>query len=127
MARRVGLQKEERAGREHWSIDAGTADVAVLDVPASAQRDRVFDVSVHFIVRAPAPLAGAWHEMTVELNGQRQWSRRLNTHNPGETDTLDYHCRHEVPTGQSLRMRVTTRVQGAVRTRLTIEAEEAQA
>jgi len=106
MVRRVGLQKEERAGRERWSIDAGTADV---------------------VVRAPAALAGAWHEMTVELDGQRQWSRRLDTHNPGETDTLDYHCRRDVPAGQSLRVRVTTRVHGAVRARLTIEAEEAQA
>jgi hypothetical protein len=34
--------------------------------------------------------------MTVELNGQRQWSRRLDTHNPRETDTLDYHCRRDV-------------------------------
>jgi len=127
MVRRVGLQKEERAGRERWSIDAGTADVAVLNIPASAQHDRVFDISAHFVVRAPAALAGAWHEMTVELDGQRQWSRRLDTHNPGETDTLDYHCRRDVPAGQSLRVRVTTRVHGAVRARLTIEAEEAQA
>jgi hypothetical protein len=93
----AGGVAEGRTCRTRTLVDAGTVDVAVLDVPASAQRDRVFDISVHFVVHAPAPLAGAWHEMTVELNGRRQWSRQLDTNNPGETDTLDYHCRRDVP------------------------------
>jgi len=127
MAGRRGLHKVEREGSERWSLEAGAADVAVLDVPPSAQRDRAFKIHVHFVVRAPVPLAGAWHEMDVELNGLRQWSRRVDTHNPGETDSLDYHCRREVPAGQALRVRVTTRVHGVFRARLNLEAEETQA
>jgi hypothetical protein len=121
------MDKIRCEGSERWSVEAGAADVAVLNIPASAQRDRVFEVQVHFVVRAPIPLGSAWHEMTVELNGMRQWSRRLPTNNAGETDCLDYRCRRELPAGQALRVRVATRVHGAVRARLIIEADEEQA
>lgn len=124
MVGRGGVDKNGREGGERWSIDAGPADVAVLNVPASAQHDRVFEIQVHFVVRAPAAVGAAWHEMTVELNGLRQWSRRLSTNNPGETDSLDYRCRRELPAGQALRVRVSTRVHGAMRARLVIEADE---
>lgn len=114
---------------ERWSVDAGAADVATLDIPASAQRRRMFDVDVRFVVRAPADGSPAWHAMTVELDGRRQWQRRIDTHVdagvPGQTDSLDYHCRCDVGRGQALRVRAFTQVDGAARLRLVIEAEEA--
>jgi hypothetical protein len=127
MAGRRGSKGEHGHRGERWAADAGSADVAVLDIPASAQRDRVFEIDVRFVVRSPSSLEGAWHELNVELGGRQQWSRRIDTHNAGETDSLDYHCRREVPAGQALRVRATTRVDRAARARLTIEAEEAQA
>ena len=114
---------------ERWFVDAGAADVANLDIPASAQRRRVFDVDVRFVVRAPADGSPAWHAMTVELDGRRQWQRRIDTHVdagvPGQSDSLDYHCRCDVGLGQALRVRAVTQVGGAARLRLVIEAEEA--
>ena len=110
---------------ETWAVDAGPADIATLDIPPSAQRVRIFEVDVRFVVRAPDASTPAWHAMSVELNGLRQWSRRSVTHNPGQTDSLDYHCRVELSVGQALRVRAATQVGGAARQRLVIEAEEA--
>lgn len=114
------------AAPERWSVDAGGADIATLDIPPSAQRGRVFAVDVRFVVRAgerPAP----WLALTVELDGRRQWSRRIEAHAPGQTDSLDYHCRCELPAGRALRVRALTQVGAAQRLRLQIEAEEESA
>lgn len=110
---------------ERWHVDAGAADIATLDIPASARSTRAFEIDVRFVVRAPLDGEGAWHALAVELNGLRQWQRRIDTHGPGQTDSLDYHCRREVPVGQALRVRAITQVGGAARVRLVIEAEEA--
>jgi hypothetical protein len=46
------------------------------------------------------------------------------TSNPGQTDSLDYHVRVDVPEGEALRVRASTKVHGAARRRLHIEADE---
>ena len=107
---------------ERWCADAGAADIATLDIPASAGRRRVFEIDVRLVVAVPAGGAAAWHELAVELDGRQQWRRRLDAHGP--TDSLDYHCRREVPVGQALRVRALSRVGGCLRQRLLIEAEE---
>ena len=109
---------------EQWRLDAGDADVAVLDIPPVSDRVRRFDVDVSFVVRAPDEIGAAWHELSVELDGRRQWSRRIATSNPGEQDGLDYHVRVSVAAGAPLRVRALTKVRGAVRQRLLIEAVE---
>lgn len=109
---------------ERWHIDAGPADIAVLDVPPALARTRRFDIDVAFVVRRPAEATSAWHELAVELDGRRQWTRRIDTSNPGQTDGLDYHVRIDVPAGAPLRVRALTRVSGAARVRLQIEAVE---
>src|SRR5438552_13546297 len=124
MAKPQGSCTAAHDAAERWVVDAGPVDVATLDIPASAQRDRVFEIDVRFVVRAPASAKGAWHAMSVDLNGVRQWSRRIDTH-PDQTDSLDYHCRRELGVGQALRVRAVTQVGGATRVRLAIEAEEA--
>ena len=112
------------AAPESWRCDAAQADIVTLDIPASVSRVRVFDIDVRFVVRAPGQTGAAWHALTVELDGRREWSRRSATHNPGQTDSLDFHCRREIAVGQSLRVRARTEVGGAARVRLLIEAEE---
>lgn len=109
---------------EHWRADVDDADVATLDVPPSLNRSRRFHVDVRFVVRCPAEPEGAWHALTVELDGARHWSRRIPTSNPGQTDSLDYHCQVEVPAGIGLRIRAVTQVRGALRQQLRIDAEE---
>ena len=108
---------------ERWRVDAGAADVALLEVPP-ALCVRRFEVDVRLVVRCPAPSAGAWHALTVELDGRRHWTRRIETNNPGQTDSLDYHCRVEVPEGTGLRIRALAQARGAQRQQLLIEAEE---
>jgi len=109
---------------EQWRLDAGDADVAVLDIPPVSDRVRRFDVDVSFVVRSPAEASGPWHELTVELDGRKQWSRRIGTSNPGEQDSLDYHVRVSVDAGAPLRVRALTKVRGVQRVRLVIEAVE---
>lgn len=113
-----------RPGREHWRADAGEADIATLDIPGALARTRRFEIDVRFVVRAPLDLRDAWFELTVELDGRRQWSRRIATLLPGETDSLDYRCAVELPPGPGLRVRALTAVRGALRRQLVVEAEE---
>jgi hypothetical protein len=110
---------------ERWCIEAGSADVALLEIPASADRHRVFEIDIRFVVSAAEHAIGAWHALSVDLNGLREWARRSDTHSPGQSDSLDYHCRCELAVGQSLRVRAMTHVHAARRLHLVIEAEEA--
>lgn len=109
---------------EQWHVDVGDADVAMLHIPPALGRARRFDVDVRFEVLCPADGQGAWHALTVELDGRQAWSRQIATNNPGQTDSLDYHQRVDVAQGAGLRVRAVTRVAAAVRRRLRIEAEE---
>ena len=110
---------------ERWHLDAGDAAEAVLNIPPDAGRERCFDVACTMTVRCDDDLAGAWHEMTVLANGQLQWQRRINSSNPGSTDSLDLHFRRHVPVGESLRLVVRAQTLGVRRLRLLIEADEA--
>ena len=113
------------AAVEQWQVDVGDADVATLHIPPTLARARRFHIDVRFVVHCPSDGSAAWHEMTVEVNGRREWSRQIETSNPGQTDSLDYHFRIELAVGAALRVRALTRVHGAMRRRLCIEAEEA--
>ncbi len=109
---------------ERWTVDAGDADIATLDVPPALTRERRFLVDVRFVVACPAPTADAWHALTVELDGRRAWARQIPTSNPGQADSLDYQCEIDLPAGSGLRVRALTRVGRAVRRQLRIDAEE---
>lgn len=108
---------------EHWSVDAGAGDVATLDVPPDARRDRVFEIDCRLVVDVPEGAAAPWHAMHVTVDGAREWSRRVPSHAGG--DSLDLRLRREVPAGRALRVVASTEVSGARRRRLTIAAEEA--
>lgn len=95
----------------------------MLDVPPVLHLDRVFDVDVRFVVQALPDATDAWLGIEVEVDGARQWTRRIEVHRSGASDSLDYHCRRELPAGQALRVRAVTRVGGARRQRLLVEAE----
>jgi hypothetical protein len=108
---------------ERWRLEAGPVDVARLTIPADAFRSRRFEIDCRFVVARKA--GGARHGMRVEVGGALEWSRRAETANPGETDSMDYHFRREVPVGEELRIVVKTEARGAMRIALVIEAEEA--
>lgn len=118
--------KPEAIQPEHWQHDAGTGTVAVMNIPGLLSRARVFDVDASLLVDVPAqPTAdAAWLELTVEFDGQRQWSRRIPVHNPGQTDGLDYHQRVRLEAEQALRVRAVVKVKGVRVRRLLVEARE---
>jgi hypothetical protein len=110
---------------EHWSVDAADRDVAVLDIPPVLGRERVFDIDLRFSVRSPVPGDGAWLSVALDLDGAREWARRIEVQCPGQTDSLDFHCRRVVPEGQALRLRATAQAGGGARRhRLRLDAEE---
>lgn len=112
-------------GPERWRAEAGAAALLKLDIPPHATRERVFDISCTLIVRLREDRADAWHRMVVQADGRREWDRRIQTQNPGATDSLEMHFRRRVPVGEALRLLVTTEVNLAQRVSLLIEAEEA--
>lgn len=120
----MAAQQTATPARERWSTEAGARDVAWLDIPADARRDREFEIDCQFIVKTRPDAVAPWHAMRVTVDGALEWSRRIDTHNPGSTDSLDYRFRRVVPPGQSLRVAVTTSVRAALRVALTIRAEE---
>lgn len=117
-------RSESPAVAEHWRCDAGAASVAVIDLPASLDRRRTFDVDVTLVVRTPLEHPEPWHELTVELDGKRQWQRRVPSHSPGQTDGLDYHCRVQLEAGRALRIRAVAATGGSSVHQLLIEARE---
>ena len=118
--------KPDAAQPEFWQTDAGAGSVAVLNVPGLLSRARVFDVDVTLVVDVPSEGARVepWHELAVEFDGRREWSRRIGSHNPGLTDGLDYHQRVRLEPGQALRVRATAKVKGSRIRQLLIEARE---
>jgi hypothetical protein len=107
---------------ERWQVDAGAADVARLDIPGHAERERRFEVSCSFFV-AHAGGGEAWHELRLLVNGVHEWSRRVPTHE-GRQDSLDFRFQRVVPVGEPLRLTATTAVKGARRISLQLSAEE---
>jgi hypothetical protein len=113
-----------RSTPEHWRIDSGD-NVAVLNIPGLNGRARLFDVDVALLVNVPAdPLVDAWLELVVEFDGQRQWSRRIPAHNPGQTDGLEYHQRLRLEAEEGIRVRAVATVKGVRVRELVIEARE---
>jgi hypothetical protein len=107
---------------ERWRVDVGDGDVATLMIPPDSFRTRRFEIDCRLVVR---PLgAGAQHAMRVDVDGDLEWSRRAPTENPGQTDSMDYHFRRELPPGKPLRIVVKTEARLVRRVRLLIEAEE---
>ena len=111
------------AAPEHWRTESPDG-VAVLNIPGLNGRARVFDVDVSLLVNVPADLGDAWLELAVEFDGRRQWSRRIPAHNPGQTDSLDYHQRVRLEAEQGLRIRAIAAVKGVRVRELVIEARE---
>jgi hypothetical protein len=108
---------------ELWRTEVGDA-VAVLNIPGALRRARTFDIDVSLLVRVPEDNAEAWHALTLEIDGQQQWQRRIASNCPGQTDGLDYHCRVVLEAGPALRIRAVANTRGAVVQRLQIEARE---
>ncbi len=109
---------------EHWHTEPGPASVAVLVIPGLLSRARVFDIDATLIVDVPDATQDAWLELSVEIDGQRQWSRRIPAHSPGQTDGLDYHQRVRLALAQGIRIRAVAAVKGARVSKLWIEARE---
>ena len=110
---------------EHWKYDAGTDSVASLVIPAALSRRRTFDLDATLQVQVPAEATSeSWLELAVEVDGKRLWTRRIPSHNPGETDGLEYHCRLAVEAGEDCRVRAKASCKGARVLSLVVEARE---
>ncbi|MBC7733000.1 MAG: hypothetical protein H7306_14065 [Bacteriovorax sp.] len=108
---------------EHWSADAGLRDVAQLDIPADAHRERNFEIFCRLVVANKAARTDATHGMRVLVNGALEWTRTVPTPS-GDNDSLDLRLRRTVPVGRPLRLTATSELRGALRVSLTISAEE---
>jgi hypothetical protein len=118
------IPNADRRRPEFWSIDAGTAAAARLEIPADALRERTFEISVTLTVRAHETAKAPWHELRIYADGELQWSRRIPTQPAAEFDGLDFRFRRHIGVGRSLRLQVDAGGDQVRRMRLLVEAEE---
>jgi len=110
---------------ERWAVDAGTRDVARLDIPADALHEREFEIFCRAVVIERSGANGAWHELSVRVNGALEWTRRVEVEANGE-DSLDLRLRRTVPVGRPLRLVVQSKAHGVQRRALSISADQEQ-
>jgi len=109
---------------EYWKYDAGTESVASLVIPAALGRARTFDLDATLLVSVLADASDPSHELTVEVDGKLVWARRVPSHNPGETDGLEYHCRLAIEADADCRVRAKANCKGSRVLSLVLEARE---
>ena len=109
---------------EQWSADSGHRDVARLDIPADALRDRTFEIFFRLVVANKPARADATHALRVLVDGAFEWSRKESTHVDGN-DSLDLRLRRTVIAGRPLRLVASCELRGgSTRSSLTIVADE---
>jgi hypothetical protein len=109
--------------KERWRKTTRGGGVAELRVPPDAHKVRTVEVYCRFVVALKTETP-ATHGMSVYANGALQWSRRIETHNPGATDTLDHRFSRELSVGEPLRVTVNAEAIGCVPLHIDIEVEE---
>ncbi len=112
------------AAPERWSVNVADSPTARLEIPADLDRERTFEISVAFTVRALDGADSPWHELRVFADGRAQWTRRIPTATPAAYDGLDMRFRRTLPPGQRLSLLAETDCRGARRLALAIEADE---
>ena len=123
-SRRPGATERSSAPRqEHWGVAAPRGDLAQLDIPADAGRERTFEIYCSFVVARRSDQTAAAHALRVLVDGAQQWSRRVPTA-AGPSDSLDVRLRRTVGVGLPLRVTAVGDVEGAVPLRLAISADE---
>jgi hypothetical protein len=111
--------------REQWVVDVDEDEVAVLNLPAVLDVDRVAEIDVRLQVSwADLPAQEPHYALSVDLDGVHEWTRRVDHHPAAPGDSIDYHCSRSLPIGQGLRIRAHALLAGGARCRrLCIEAE----
>ena len=108
---------------EHWSVDVGAREVARLDIPADAHRERTFEIFCALVVRNRSAIEGATHGLRVLVNGALEWSRSVPTQAGGD-DSLDLRLRRTVPAGQALRVTASAETKRSTRLSLRISGPQ---
>ncbi|MEO7337670.1 MAG: hypothetical protein ABIV63_13915 [Caldimonas sp.] len=114
--------RDPAPARERWSVRNERSDVARLDIPAHASRERHFEVFCSLLVGHPGS-GEAHHALRVLVDGAQEWSRRVAT-DAGGRDTLDVRFRRSVPEGRALRLTAIASLERAIPLALSISAEE---
>ena len=115
-------RRDDAVRRERWAVETDRDDVARLDIPPHATRERSFEIWCSFRVAHPGT-GDASHALRVLVDGAQEWSRRVPT-DPGGRDALDLRFRRTVPAGRPLRLTAIGAVDRAVPLGLSISAEE---
>lgn len=111
---------------EAWAVRVVDAPVAQLTIPGVLSRRRRFDIDVQLRARIPST-GPSTLDLSLEIDGARQWSRTATGATPGEIDSLDYHCRVELEPDRELRLRARASTRDCVMVELSLSATEDQA
>lgn len=121
-ASRSTRTRAARPRPEHWEVEARAGrDVAHLDIPADAVRERRFEI--HCTLAVAYRARAATHALRVLVDGAHEWARRIDT-DPGPRDGLEVRFSRIVPAGRPLRVTALAEVDGATLLGLAIVADE---
>ena len=110
---------------ESWAVRTSDAPVALLTIPGALDRTRIFDVDVQLWARLSDAARQAELGLSLEVDGSRQWSRTIPGSTPGDTESLEYHCRLVVEPGRDVRLRARAALKHGALVALNLSAVEA--
>jgi hypothetical protein len=109
---------------ERWDVCLRDSNVAQLTIPGALDRTRTFDVDVQLLARLPDAARQAELGLSLEVDGSRQWTRTIAGSTPGDTETLEYHCRLVIEPGRDVRLRARASLKKAALVALSLQAVE---
>ncbi|MFM8342902.1 MAG: hypothetical protein ACKOB5_00055 [Betaproteobacteria bacterium] len=109
---------------ERWDVCLREGNVAQLTIPGALDRTRTFDVDVQLLARLPDAARQAELGLSLEVDGSGQWARNIAGSTPGETETLEYHCRLVIEPGRDVRLRARASLKKADLVALSLQAVE---
>jgi predicted Rdx family selenoprotein len=76
------------------------------------------------LARLPEAARLAELGLSLEVDGSCRWARTIAGSTPGDTETLEYHCRLLVEPGRDVRLRARASLKKAALVTLSLQAVE---
>ncbi len=109
---------------ESWAVATRDQTVVLLVIPGALGKTRRFQVDAQLLARIPEGASASELGMSLEIDGARQWSRSAPSMLGGQTDSMEYQCRLDIPPGRDTRLRARVSLRHCSLVSLSLTAVE---